>query len=281
MQKRDSSAYVNDHGDKVFRMMSAYYTRYYRDSLGLSDWLERVALRMDEERTFGGPVIDLCERSTGMDFRGKQALVVGAGTGAELFALAERGASVHAIEPSGEALEILKMKSAELGLDDADIQEGAAEDMPFADGSFDLVVCYMVLEHVNDIRRSIDEMIRVARPGGVVFLSIPDYLYFYEGHYKLFCYPPALPLGKRLLRAYLKRLGRPLDFMDGLNFITSYGVLSILRERKVGLLPPAQIQREAARPSGSLLKRSVLSIFGIYSRLLEVSPQENIFIVKG
>src|SRR3989304_8878478 len=60
MQKRDSSAYVNDHGDKVFRMMSAYYTRYYRDSLGLSDWLERGGLRMGEGGGFRGRGLELC-----------------------------------------------------------------------------------------------------------------------------------------------------------------------------------------------------------------------------
>jgi SAM-dependent methyltransferase len=46
-------------------------------------------------------------------------------------------------------------------------------DLPFADGSFDLVVCLHVLEHVVDDRAAIREFYRVLRPGGRAVLQVP------------------------------------------------------------------------------------------------------------
>jgi SAM-dependent methyltransferase len=46
-------------------------------------------------------------------------------------------------------------------------------DVPFRDGSFDLIVCVHVLEHVPDDRRAIREMVRVLKPGGVALLLVP------------------------------------------------------------------------------------------------------------
>lgn len=48
---------------------------------------------------------------------------------------------------------------------------GSAESIPAADGSFDVVLCVQVLEHVDDPARAIRELHRVTRPGGRVLLS--------------------------------------------------------------------------------------------------------------
>jgi len=46
-----------------------------------------------------------------------------------------------------------------------------AEDLPYEEGRFDLVLCTQVLEHVQDPAASIAEIHRVLRPGGAVLLS--------------------------------------------------------------------------------------------------------------
>ena len=46
-----------------------------------------------------------------------------------------------------------------------------AEQLPFADSSFDLVLCVQVLEHVDDPARVVRELHRVARPGGRVLAA--------------------------------------------------------------------------------------------------------------
>jgi ubiquinone/menaquinone biosynthesis C-methylase UbiE len=52
-------------------------------------------------------------------------------------------------------------------------QESSAEALPFAAGSFDLVTCQTLLIHVRDPARVLAEMVRVARPGGLVLVSEP------------------------------------------------------------------------------------------------------------
>jgi SAM-dependent methyltransferase len=48
---------------------------------------------------------------------------------------------------------------------------GVAEDLPFADDSFDVVLCIQVLEHVDDPAAVARELHRVCRPGGRVLAS--------------------------------------------------------------------------------------------------------------
>ena len=46
-------------------------------------------------------------------------------------------------------------------------------DIPFADGSFDVIICSHVLEHVEDDRRAIRELYRVTAPGGRTVVLVP------------------------------------------------------------------------------------------------------------
>jgi len=46
-------------------------------------------------------------------------------------------------------------------------------DLPFADASFDLVVCFEAIEHIAEQDRLLDELKRVLRPGGVLAISTP------------------------------------------------------------------------------------------------------------
>jgi SAM-dependent methyltransferase len=52
---------------------------------------------------------------------------------------------------------------------------GTAEAIPFADGSFDLVTAFDVLEHLDDDVRALREMTRVASPGGLIAVTVPAY----------------------------------------------------------------------------------------------------------
>lgn len=50
---------------------------------------------------------------------------------------------------------------------------GHAEDLPLSAGEFDVVLCTQVLEYVPSPQKAVDEMRRVLRPGGYLFLSVP------------------------------------------------------------------------------------------------------------
>lgn len=53
-------------------------------------------------------------------------------------------------------------------------QVAVAEKLPFADASFDLVTCQTVLIHTPDPGPVVDEMVRVARPGGLILVAEPN-----------------------------------------------------------------------------------------------------------
>ncbi|HVB00648.1 MAG TPA: class I SAM-dependent methyltransferase [Acidimicrobiales bacterium] len=55
--------------------------------------------------------------------------------------------------------------------------QGAAEQVPFADRSFDGVVCCLAIEHCEDVDRVLEEVTRVLGPGGAFFLLINHPLY--------------------------------------------------------------------------------------------------------
>jgi SAM-dependent methyltransferase len=58
----------------------------------------------------------------------------------------------------------------------------AIEHMPFADGSFDLVTCLDVIEHTPDDRRTLRELRRVTRPGGILVVTVPAYPALWSAH---------------------------------------------------------------------------------------------------
>jgi len=53
---------------------------------------------------------------------------------------------------------------------------GDATNLPFKDASFDRVVCSEVLEHLDDDRRGIRELVRVLKASGMLAVSVPTYL---------------------------------------------------------------------------------------------------------
>jgi SAM-dependent methyltransferase len=54
-----------------------------------------------------------------------------------------------------------------------EVCQAKVEDMPYADGYFDTVVCTDVLEHVVDLNAAIVQLLRVLRPGGHLVVRVP------------------------------------------------------------------------------------------------------------
>ncbi|GAC1354107.1 MAG: bifunctional 2-polyprenyl-6-hydroxyphenol methylase/3-demethylubiquinol 3-O-methyltransferase UbiG [Ktedonobacteraceae bacterium] len=98
----------------------------------------------------------------------QEVLEVGCGGGLIGYELAQRGALIIGIDPSENALEVARDKVQQSGLgQSAYFEQGYAESLPYADGSFSVIVCLDVLEHVRDLHTTIKEITRVLAPGGI------------------------------------------------------------------------------------------------------------------
>ena len=104
------------------------------------------------------------------------ALDLGAGNGIAAYALASAGWSVTAAEPDPSALVgagAIRALAREAALP-IQVVECPGESLPFADGSFELVLGHAVLHHIPDLDLAMREVLRVLKPGGrFVFAGEP------------------------------------------------------------------------------------------------------------
>jgi SAM-dependent methyltransferase len=107
---------------------------------------------------------------------GAKVLDAGCGTG---YGTAEFGgaAQVMAMDISGEAV---AHAVRTFGRADVDFLQGACEALPFADESFDLVVAFEVIEHLERWPDLLTEARRVLRPEGILLVSTPNKAYYAE-----------------------------------------------------------------------------------------------------
>jgi ubiquinone/menaquinone biosynthesis C-methylase UbiE len=100
------------------------------------------------------------------------SLEVGAGTGYFTLNLLRAGLIDEATcsDISAGMLETLAANAARLGLA-VRTQETGAEELPFADASFDLVFGHAVLHHIPHLPRAFAEFVRVLRPGGTLLFA--------------------------------------------------------------------------------------------------------------
>ena len=114
---------------------------------------------------------------------GDRVIDMGCGAGRHAFEMYRRGADVIAFDQDADELAgVLELFGAmkEAGEvpagAEADIKEGDALALPFADGEFDRVVASEVLEHIPADIQAIEELVRVLRPGGTMAVTVPRWL---------------------------------------------------------------------------------------------------------
>lgn len=101
---------------------------------------------------------------------GERILEVGVGTGLSL-PLYPRNVDVTGIDVSADMLKRARERVRRRGLGNVEaIREMDALNMDFADARFDRTVVMYVVSCVEDVRRLIDEIRRVTKPGGEIFI---------------------------------------------------------------------------------------------------------------
>jgi 2-polyprenyl-3-methyl-5-hydroxy-6-metoxy-1,4-benzoquinol methylase len=142
-----------------------------------------------------------------IELKGARLLDAGCGTGHMAIACALQGADVTGVDLDRMALDIARerarLEHARLEILEADVTQ-----MKFSDATFDIVVSFQVLEHIPRALQAkvLQEMWRLLRPGGVLFIQTPNRWFPVDVHDTQL--PLAHWLPSRLGFAYARAFGR-------------------------------------------------------------------------
>lgn len=118
-------------------------------------------------------VINQLENVVG-SIRGKTILDIGCGTGYMMKRLKELGAHVYGVDMSEAAARFAQEKVC------SDVRVGEAENIPFPDHSFDIVLALDVIEHVDDDSKAVREAFRVLKQGGIMIATVPAFMFLWS-----------------------------------------------------------------------------------------------------
>lgn len=120
-------------------------------------------------RIIAGFVQDICRR---LNVARPRILDVGCGTGANLELLSHFGAA-EGVDISPQAIDFCRLRGLER------VRTGAAEQLPYEDGSFDLLTALDVIEHLDDDVAGLREMRRVLSNDGRILLFVPAFMFLW------------------------------------------------------------------------------------------------------
>ena len=138
---------------------------------------------------------DLLARELGPHAKDLEILEVGCGPGGMMEPLSEHGRA-HGPDISLDAMRYCQRRGF------PNVFTGSGMALPFAVGCFDVVCLFDAIEHIPDDRKVLEEVHRVLKPGGVVFLSVPAYQFLYSQNDRLVHHQRRYTKGRmtRLLR---------------------------------------------------------------------------------
>jgi SAM-dependent methyltransferase len=104
-------------------------------------------------------------------YAGRRVLEVGCGAGVDLARFAKGGAVVTGVDIASSAIDLARANFEQQGLR-GELQVANGEQLPFRDGSFDLVYAHGVVQYTSDPKRLVDECRRVLAPGGGAIFQV-------------------------------------------------------------------------------------------------------------
>ncbi len=194
----------------------------------------------DQSREYAA-VADHLERW--IPLAGRRLLDLGCGLGSLLLEARRRGAEVVGLEPDAASLALSRHRLQRAGAAGGCLLAAQGERLPLADGRLDIVTCCSVLEHVQDPLAVLREVARVLRPGGLLYLGVPNALGFVERHYKVVL-PPRTP--RPLARAWLALRGRDPSFLATLHEMTPRRARALLAAAGLEIVD-SPVERRLAR----------------------------------
>jgi ubiquinone/menaquinone biosynthesis C-methylase UbiE len=139
----------------------------YRSLTRFYDWLIETFLRESQWKHF---LIESFAHT-----RPRNVLDVGSGTGTLALMMSAKfpAAEIQGLDGDNEILKIAADKLAERQIQNVKLREGLSFNLPYPDGSFDVVTSSLMLHHLNnaDKHRTMKEVFRVLKPTGVFAIA--------------------------------------------------------------------------------------------------------------
>jgi SAM-dependent methyltransferase len=107
-----------------------------------------------------------------IDFAGKQVLEIGLGQGADSEQIVKRGGIFSGVDLTDEAVKRTLMRFSIKNLPFDRIEQATAQDLPFANDTFNIVFSHGVLHHIPDIRSAQQEIARVLKRDGRLIVMV-------------------------------------------------------------------------------------------------------------
>lgn len=119
------------------------------------------------------------------DLKNRFILDIGSGKGGLLISAAKEGFDIKGIEICKEYIDESLEKAEKEGVV-IDVRQSFGEDIPFNDNYFDFLNLSEVIEHVNDPDKLLEEMYRILKKDGKVYISVPSRFSVLDTHYKIY-----------------------------------------------------------------------------------------------
>ncbi len=100
---------------------------------------------------------------------------------------------------------------------------------------FDLVICLATVEHMPNAKSSFKRIYQLLRPGGIVYITAPNKLWFFDGHYQL---PFILWMPLWMANVYVRFSRRGKSFKDASYSKTYFGMKKLLKKFRVEFIVP-------------------------------------------
>ena len=164
----------------------------------------------------------------------KLILDIGSSVGFNCLGMAKKykNAIIVGIEPDEEACHIANSMAQDLDYKNVRFITGFAEELPFKDNIFDLIICHTVIEHVKNVDKCINEMARALKLKGCLHIEAPNYIWPWEPHLKII----TLPLcPKPLMRflAKLQKVGDKVSYLEHLQPVNPIWLENLFRKNNL------------------------------------------------
>ena len=199
---------------------SSDYISHSETNKGIINWLYLQVRRftLSSKRKF-------IQKKTGLQ-KGS-VLDIGAGTGAFLNEMNEAGWITKGLETDDQ---VITRAAAVYGLQ----LKPSAQLFELEENSFDVITLWHVLEHVHRLHEYIDQIKKICRPGGKIFIAVPNYTSFdavkYSSDWAAYDVPRHLyHFSPAAMQALMQQHGCVIEGMQPMWFDSFY--VSLLSEK--------------------------------------------------